>query len=264
MDLHAVVGQILSQPDGAPSGDDHFLGLPESLIGIHLRPLRDQIEAHRTVLSRAAGHEVHAAVALLDLVASGRITTSPGGIDDYCILTKTALRDLLHAAAYDRLTGLFSRNLLEPRIRDEFRRAIRYRLPLSVLFIDVDDFKSINDRHGHAEGDRVLTFLGRYILDHLREVDFPVRYGGEEVVVVLPHTDGATGLLLAHRIHDGVGKAQEQAKFGQTVSLSIGDGTLIKGMKTEADLLDAADRAVYKAKIRKDMVWPVLNGGDQA
>ena len=185
---------------------------------------------------------------------------SNNDIDDLCVLRKDAMQDLMHAAVYDKLTGLFSRNIMETRLREEYRRASRYDLPLSILFVDVDDFKAINDNFGHAEGDRVLSFLGRTILERLREVDIALRYGGEEFIIILPHTDGETALDLANELRDGIFKAQKRAGLALPVTISIGVGTMTKEMSRESDLIDAADKAVYLAKERKNLVWPGLNG----
>ena len=112
-------------------------------------------------------------MALLDLA-----DTDPGprpAIDDYCLLKKSTLLDLISAAVYDNLTGLYSRNILETRLQEEFQRARRYDIPLSVLFIETDGFKLYNDTYGHIEGDKVLSFIGKFI----------------------PHTGGETALGMA-------------------------------------------------------------------
>ena len=258
MNLIDAVNQVLSSQDAATVEDEiQLLGLPGRLIGTDIAALQEDLSAHAATLSKRVGRTIHPAVAFLDLMG---LTEAEGdGIDEFCILKKASFRDLLQAAVHDKLTGLFSRNILESRLHQEFQRAQRYSLPLSLLFIDIDDFKSINDTHGHSEGDRVLSFIGRFILDHLREVDFPVRYGGEEFVVTLPHTDGETALNLAHRLHDGVTEAERKAKMLGTVTISIGVGTLTDDIDSVEKLLDSADQAVYLAKQKKDMVWPHIN-----
>ncbi len=236
--------------------------LPASVTGIDLTAAQELLDRHKKDLEEKLDRELHPVVVLLDLLSGdgGEILATP--IDDFCLLKKSSLRDLVNAALYDNLTGLYSRNILDARLREEFQRARRYDLPLSALFIDIDAFKSINDTYGHAEGDRVLAHIGRFIRDSLREVDFPVRYGGEEFVIVLPHTDGDTALSLAERIHTGLAEAQEKSDLKASVTLSLGVGTLTKGMVSQAQIIDAADRAVYKAKgAGKNMVWPEINTG---
>ena len=233
-----------------------MLGLPGALIGINLAELSVDVDKHQQMLETTLERPIHPAVALLDLLSES--TTHE--IDDFCVLRKDALQDLMQAAIYDRLTGLYSRNIMDTRLREEYRRAKRYDLPLSALFVDVDDFKAINDNFGHSEGDRSLSFIGRFILDRLREVDIPIRYGGEEFLVILPHTDGQTALDLATQLHDGIGAAQEKAGLASPVTISIGVGSLTSEMSSESKMIDAADRAVYLAKKEKNRVWPGING----
>ncbi len=262
MNLNTSVDQILAHIN-SPSDladSDHLLGIPSSLSGIELSTILGRLNKHRAKLEEDLGREVHTAAALLDLFSKPAEGENTDSIDDYCVLTKTALRDLIQTALYDNLTGLYSRNILEDRLREEFQRARRYALPLSVLFIDLDSFKTINDTYGHLEGNRVLNYIGGFIRAHLREVDLPVRYGGEEFLILLPHTSGETALNLARRIHKGIGKAQKEAELRTTVTLSIGVGTLIPRMHLYDQLIDAADQAVYKAKkAGKNMVWPIVN-----
>ena len=261
MNLLSVIDQILMQIEQSSpqSEDDHVLGLPSSLTGIDLKGVQPRLKGHVERLGAELGREIHPAIALLDLAATEAGAELSTSIDDFCVLKKTALRDLLRAALYDNLTSLYSRNTLESRLQEEFRRAVRYNLPLSILFIDIDGFKAFNDTYGHAEGDHVLTYVGRFIRDHLREVDFPVRYGGDEFVVILPHTEGETALSLAKRIRKGVAEPQKNAELRSRVTVSVGVSTLARGMTSEDQLLDAADRAAYKAKTHKNMVWPVIN-----
>ena len=260
MDLLAVIDEILNRSDDSPPPEeDYLLGLPARFTGIDLKAIRDQLNDHQKSLESRLGREPHEVVALLDLISSTEGGETEIEIDEFCLLRRSALTDLTRAGLFDNLTGLYSRNILEHRLQEEFRRARRYNLPLSLLFVDIDGFKIINDTFGHAEGDRVLTCIGAFIREHLREVDFPVRYGGEEFVIILPHTTGETALGLGRRLHGGIGEAQKKANIRTTVTISIGVSTLVPGIKSEDQLIDAADRAVYKAKTKKNMVWPVVN-----
>ena len=256
MNLLSVVNQIIDQSSEDDAQQQRLLGLPPALIGIDLTELSVDVEKHQQKLETALRRPIHPAAALLDLLSE----STAHEIEDFCVLRKDALQDLMQAAIYDRLTGLYSRNIMDTRLREEYRRAKRYDLPLSALFVDVDDFKAINDNFGHSEGDRALSFIGRFILDRLREVDIPIRYGGEEFLVIIPHTAGQTALDLAMQLHDGIGAAQEKADLASSVTISIGVGSLTSEMSNESKIIDAADKAVYLAKKEKNRVWPGING----
>lgn len=236
---------------------DQILGIPSSFTGIDLCSIKKNLDKHQKVLTCKLGRNIHLATALLDL-----LDINPNGstINKFCLLRKSALNNLIQTALFDNLTGLYSRNILENRLQEEFKRARRYKLPLSVLFIDLDSFKIVNDNYGHLEGNKVLSHIGNYIRAQLRDVDFPVRYGGEEILVILPHTNGKTALNLAKRIHKGIEKSQKIADLQTTVTLSIGVGTMASTISSKDQLVEAADRSLYKAKkAGKNMVWPMVN-----
>jgi two-component system cell cycle response regulator len=159
------------------------------------------------------------------------------------------------AGLTDSLTGLYNRRHLEHRLEQEVTRAQRYRLELACLFVDADHFKQINDRHGHAAGDQVLTALAQRLRTRLRASDLPTRYGGEEFAVLLPQTDAANAYSLACDICRGIASESITLDSGQQleVTVSIGVAELATGRKRPARvageaLLEAADRAVYAAK----------------
>jgi diguanylate cyclase (GGDEF)-like protein len=159
------------------------------------------------------------------------------------------------AGLTDSLTGLYNRRHLQHRLEQEVTRAQRYGQPLSCLFVDADHFKKINDIHGHAAGDQVLTALAQRLRARLRTSDLPTRYGGEEFAVLLPQTDADNACILAQEICSGIAAdpitldSGEQAK----ITVSIGVAAAPAGDKRsprEAGeaLLHAADQAVYQAK----------------
>ena len=155
----------------------------------------------------------------------------------------------------DGLTGLYNRNYLEQRLREEISRAQRHRQPLACLFIDADHFKRINDSQGHAAGDRVLIELSQRIRSQLRSSDIAIRYGGEEFVLILPETRAAQAMCMAERIRQLV--AAEPVSFahggdiGITVSIGVSDvdpHAVSELDALAARLLQDADQAVYAAK----------------
>jgi len=159
------------------------------------------------------------------------------------------------AGLTDSLTGLYNRRHLQHRLEQEVTRAQRYEQSLSCLFVDADHFKRINDRHGHAAGDQVLTALAQRLRARLRTSDLATRYGGEEFAVLLPQTDPANALTLAREICEGIACEPVMLDSGESVevTVSIGVAALPASDRRPAaeageSLLQAADRAVYRAK----------------
>ncbi len=151
-------------------------------------------------------------------------------------------------AVRDALTGLFNRTHLEATLDREIQRAKRYRNPLSLLLMDLDHFKDVNDAHGHVVGDAVLMQLGELLLGCLRSHDLPCRYGGEEFVVVLPETGGAGALILAERCRATLAEHRFLVD-GTEVALTVSVGVATLEREPTADsLIRAADRALYIAK----------------
>ena len=160
-------------------------------------------------------------------------------------------QDQLRALAdTDPLTGCANRRVLDERMHAELDRARRYDQVVTVVLLDVDDFKRINDTHGHIMGDRVLKQLAVILRRELRTMDFLSRYGGEEFVIVLPETGGTGARLLADRILRRV----QQHNFGDAavavwVTLSAGIATFPDDRAAdEESLLKLADENMYKAK----------------
>lgn len=144
----------------------------------------------------------------------------------------------------DALTQVNNRRALENNLVNEWERAFRYSQPLSLLMLDVDDFKSYNDRFGHQSGDAVLQQVADILTREARQPDFVARYGGEEFVIVLPETDREGALYIAERIRYKI----EQAIWTQRpVTVSIGVASYGSQADAEA-LLSQADQAMYRAK----------------
>lgn len=149
----------------------------------------------------------------------------------------------------DSLTGLFNMRQLESYLPHELSRAQRYGRPLSLMILDCDDFKGVNDRFGHLEGDRVLRRLAEVIAQRLRLSDAAFRYGGEEFVVVLPETDGKAGFVMAERLRSGFADQEVCAASGESIrcTVSVGVSEAVAGDNWNT-LLRRADESCYRAK----------------
>ncbi len=153
-------------------------------------------------------------------------------------------------STHDELTTLPNRRSFKDRLAREMADAKRYGHPLSVMVIDVDHFKKLNDREGHAAGDEALVEVSRVLKASLREVDMVARYGGEEFVVVLSRTAEADATKVGEKLREAVANIGLPSAAGQPLgclSVSIGLAQLIEG-EDGASLVQRADRAVYVAK----------------
>jgi diguanylate cyclase (GGDEF)-like protein len=190
-----------------------------------------------------ASHEF--AKNLLFLLAQ-RIRASNVTLSESARLQSQLERDAL----FDPLTGLNNRRWLEARLPRLIKRYQYSGQSLSVLMIDVDHFKRLNDTYGHLAGDIVLSALGQALLEHLRPTDLSVRYGGEEFVVILPSADLAGARIAAERLRRAVKTTPIVTHQGATlpsVTISIGIAQL-SGDEDAASVLARADVALYRAK----------------
>ena len=145
----------------------------------------------------------------------------------------------------DALTGLNNRRAFDDRLRLEFDRARSSGAALSVVMLDIDEFKKFNDAFGHPAGDDILRTIARVIFDVARSSDFPARYGGEEFIMILPRADTDGSCRAAERLRAAI-EAQPSAL--RSITASLGVATLNDDMETPQDLIQAADRALYVSK----------------
>jgi diguanylate cyclase (GGDEF)-like protein len=179
-----------------------------------------------------------------------------------CLLTLTTIKDiqqnymLEQKAIRDPLTGIYNRRYLERRLEEELKRCKRYNFSLSLLKLDVDQFKQINDTYGHQVGDIVLKNIAQVLVVLARETDFVARYGGEQIVIVLPNTPISAAALMAERCRDQVQKniiISSNESGGKTIddiTVSIGVSSRLDEKSDMQKLIEHADMALNKAKER--------------
>lgn len=160
---------------------------------------------------------------------------------------------LIRMAHTDELTSLANRRKFLDSLSNEYHRAERLKAPLTLLMLDLDHFKAINDRYGHAAGDQVLKEVAKTIQKLVRQVDLAARIGGEEFAVLLPDTDRTNASSAAERIREAISHLQIRIKSGESLSitLSIGVSIFTEGsneIKKPTDLLSVADHCLYFAK----------------
>ncbi len=182
-----------------------------------------------------------------DLVARLQLHMKVKRLQDELMVKNATLAKL---STVDALTGLRTRRYVTELLSIEFLRARRYKTPLSVLMADIDHFKRVNDAHGHPTGDAVLRGVSESLTRALRATDTGGRYGGEEILVVLPQNNLEGSMIFAERwrsiVEESLFTSPEGAKI--QVTISIGVAQFLDQYETADDLIAAADRALYAAK----------------
>ena len=153
----------------------------------------------------------------------------------------------------DALTGLYNRFYVMEKIDSEMNRALRHGYPISVLMLDLDHFKRINDSYGHPVGDEVLKIVGQVLRESCRVYDVPGRYGGEEFCIVLPETQVGNTTQVAERIRNRLATTPlsvGSASIVVTASIGVAGMDSTEGVLSASTLVERADRALYSAKHR--------------
>ena len=159
-------------------------------------------------------------------------------------------KELTRLSTTDGLTGLYNHRELQRHLEDEIKRARRYGFPLSLVMIDFDYFKKINDTYGHQSGDVIIRAIGTVILREIRGSDFAARYGGEELAIVLPETGSAEAFVFSERVRKIIQQLPITVLSDETVyvTVSIGVASFPEDASNREDLINTADQALYFAK----------------
>lgn len=199
-----------------------------------------KILQHKYELSKALERNAGIAVATLDYFSN--IT------DDMIFATligEAHIEEIVSLSLHDGLTGLFNHTYFYQQIDLEVRRYKRYGTHISLMLIDIDDFKMVNDTYGHPEGDKILAVMGKTLMRLARDSDICCRYGGEEFAVILPLTDAHEAGAIANRIRR---ELVEDLPDGRKVTVSIGVASCGKKTRIFQDLVKETDVALYHAK----------------
>jgi diguanylate cyclase (GGDEF)-like protein len=170
-------------------------------------------------------------------------------------ITGGLIKRLHLSSQTDFVTGLWNRRYFYLRLDEEEARASRKKTPLCVAMIDVDDFKAVNDKYGHAAGDLLLSELAAIFKKNIRATDIVTRWGGDEFAVIFSETSLADAYEIMERVRCKI-EERFQSSYGLTISAGI---ILIEPDQDVKDLLSQADRALYKAKAQKNSVITVAD-----
>jgi diguanylate cyclase (GGDEF)-like protein len=195
---------------------------------------------HEKWMAARLGRKVGVSIAAMDY-----LTNVADQMERPVIVEEEQMGKMTDTAAKDGLTGLYGREVFDHLLEKMVAEARRYGTPLSLLMADIDDFKEVNDRHGHQMGDEVLERIGTIILENVRSADLAARYGGEELAVILPHTAIRSAQTVAENIRTAV---MERFENELKVTISIGVAAWQPHMNHPANLVRAADSGLYAAK----------------
>jgi len=242
----------------------HHLPSVETVRAFRAAPLRMAAPSAKEIDAILAEGEFASRAEALDCGACGyptcvehAIAIHEGNSDwDMCFplqrrrLERSA-EQLADSATLDALTSLWNRRVFSERLGEEVARHVRYGTPVSLLMLDLDGFKDINDRCGHVAGDAVLAAVSDVLRGSLRTTDLPSRYGGDEFAVILPGVSKTDAFAVAEKLRSAVAALRvgigANGDVGQ-VRVSIGVAAAAKGMGDPLELVEAADRALYQAK----------------
>jgi len=220
-----------------------FLGLKASRTELEQIPViiltaEDDLDRKAEILERGASDYVTKPFHEKELLARVRIHTKLKLLQDE-LREKNVLLETLSVT--DVLTGLANRRRLMTRLEEEVARARRYKTPLSVVMIDLDHFKQVNDVHGHAMGDEVLRNIGAMLKAGVRTTDLAARYGGEELTLVLPHTDIPAATMVAENLREKFA-AFEHRLDGITLKKTVSMGVAARDGRYRLVFLPSASR----------------------
>ena len=208
------------------------------------RSIWQDLVQHRQEMTDFMARPVNLTTAVCDYMLTVRRELVNPKVVELNLLEETS-----HYCKCDRLTGLYNRSYFEEALKSEASRCKRYQTEFSLVFFDLDHFKRINDNLGHQAGDKVLKFVAELIQSEKRNEDIAFRFGGEEIVLILPGTPKYNALILAERIRHKI-ENMNLSLEGEKVEVTVTGGVATFPLDTdiEAEMVECADRALYRAK----------------
>ena len=204
----------------------------------------NKLLVHRQEMTRKLQRPVNITTVLSDYLQS-----TPNYLDNPRIIETANYEDILQKSHYDKLTGLHNRCHFDEAYNQQIALAKRYQEDFTVLFLDIDNFKIVNDTHGHKVGDNVLKTIADIITKEKRDSDIAARYGGEEFVLLLTHSDNISSYIFAERLRQKIaGLEFLGTDTDLRITVSGGIASFPFNSSNPADLVDMADSAMYLAK----------------
>lgn len=199
-----------------------------------------EIISHYKNLNNILQRDVGLVVASLDY-----LTNIVNILSEPKIIEEEKSNVLSEMATIDELTELYLRDVFDVVLAKEISESKRSHRKLSLLMIDIDDFKKVNDTYGHQKGDEVLKTIGKFLNNNIREMDMAARYGGEEIVILMPNTTVNQAFKIADKMRENISKLT----FDDfSVKVSIGVSQTDDNVNSAMKLIETADKALYKAK----------------
>ena len=231
------------------AGVEVLLTVFRLLAGIDIAPEKcalhwEKTQMHKQKLAEILGRNVDITTALCDYLQSAtRFLSHPR------LIEASQYETVIHETMNDKLTGLFNRPYFDEAFNQQVALANRYKEDFTILFLDIDNFKEVNDTYGHLAGDAALQEIAAVILREKRDSDIAARFGGEEFVLLMTHTDNVSALIFAERLRKQV-ELLEIIYRDQRIKLTVSGGIASFPFNSDdpKQLLQMADSAVYLAK----------------
>jgi diguanylate cyclase (GGDEF)-like protein len=224
----------------------------EKLPEDEAKSLWQKMLKHLKSMNTSLNRDVGLTVAAMDYITNiSKIREQP------VLINEKKSKNIINSATEDSLTGLYAREFFDAAIVHEFNQCEKCKHSISLIMIDIDDFKKVNDSCGHQFGDYVLEQIGKIIRKNVRDKDIATRYGGEELVIILPQSSADNSKKIAERIRRHV----EQSVFKKNlkVTVSIGICEMRIPFSSIEDLVKCADNALYKSKAKGKNRTTILN-----
>jgi diguanylate cyclase (GGDEF)-like protein len=204
------------------------------------KTLWEEILAHKYLLSKILDRNVEITVATLDY-----LTNIKSRIENPKLIGEAFIGKIAELSSIDGLTKLYNRPYFLEKIKEELKRYNRYKTTFSLIILDIDDFKKVNDLYGHQKGDEILRKLGIILDGARRDLDICARYGGEEFAIILPHTNSNEAKKIAERIRK---KVEDYFQNDIKITISLGVSNCPESSIALDELIKKADDALYESK----------------